>query len=394
MRHTLSGPLEVTLIVPSLEHGGAERVTVNLANGLARAGAIPRIIVTDRAGPLRAQLDAHIVVHELGEARVRRAVPALLRLLRRTPPDVVLTTHTHVNLVFCALRPLLSNTTGLVIREPTHAPTELEGRSTAWTRRAQRLLHRRADLVIASSDVIAADLSALTGANVVRLDNPVDIRTIRTTGVAATAPVTTGAVGASPHERRMFVSVGRLSPQKRMDVLIRAFAAGSAPEDRLQILGDGPERERLRALIGELGIDGRIALCGVQDDPWAHVAAADALVLASPAEGMPNAVLESLALGTPVLATTDLDVLSDLAGELPEGTLRLVPRADLAAAIASTPRRPTTGTLAAPLLPQRFDVDTVCARLLGLLREVRIRREGRRSRRPKGPRPSDPSRSA
>jgi len=377
--------LAVVLVVPSLEHGGAERVTVNLANGLTRAGAVVTVVVTDRAGPLGAGLSADVRVHELGEERVRRAAPALLRLLRTLRPDVVLATHTHVNLLLCALRPLLPRAARLVIREPIHAPTELEGRSTARTRRAQRLLHRRADLVIASSDVIAADLALLTGANVVRLENPVDIRAIRTTvtGDVPSAP----SPGTQPRTHRTFVGVGRLSPQKCMDELIRAFAAGSGPDDRLEILGEGPERARLHDLIDELGLAHRVELCGVRSDHWAHVAAADALVLASQAEGMPNAVLESLALGTPVLATTDLEVLRDLAAELPDGALRLVPRTHLARAIAATPMRVATAAPAAVLLPDRFDVDTVSVRLLGLCHDVVADRDRGRSGRRKGSRP-------
>jgi glycosyltransferase involved in cell wall biosynthesis len=370
MTHASARTLRVAFVVPSLEHGGAERVTVNLANGLLRAGATPTVIATDRAGALGTLLDARVVVQELGQARVRRAAPALLRLLRANRPDVVLSTHTHVNLLLCALRPLLPRGTCLVVREPLHAPIELAGRSTAPTRRAQRILYRRADLVVASSDVIADDLRALTGANVVRLENPVDIGAIRATGTDEDGRRTSAA------GRRTFVSVGRLSAQKCMDELIRAFAAGSLPDDRLEILGDGPDRARLQVLIGELGVEDRVELCGIRDDHWASVAAADMLVLASRAEGMPNAVLEALALGTPVLATTDLDVLDALAVELPPAALRLVPREELAAAIAATPARPAGAVLTASLLPDRFDVATVSDRLLGLLQDLS---DGRRS---------------
>ena len=383
-------PLEVVFVVPSLEHGGAERVTVNLANGLARAGAAPRIVVTHRAGPLRSALDARVEVEELGELRVRRAAPALLGLLRRRRGDVVFATHTHVNLLMCALRPLLPRMR-LVLREPTHAPTELGGRSTARTRQAQRLLYRRADLVIASSDVIARDLLALTGSDVVRLDNAVDIGAIRAAGAEQRPP------GSRAHPGiRTFVSVGRLDVQKSMDDLIRAFGAGAGPEDRLRILGEGPERGRLQTLIDALGLARRVELCGVRTDHWAYVAAADALVLASRAEGMPNAVLEALALGTPVLATTDLEVLDALAEEVLDGALRLVPRAELAAAIAATPSRPVTDRLADPLLPERFDVDAVSGTLLRMLQDLAAERDPRTrgARRQRAPRSNDSGPSA
>jgi hypothetical protein len=95
-------------------------------------------------------------------------------------------------------------------------------------------------------------------------------------------------------------------------------------------------------------------------------AAADLLVQPSTMEGMPNAVLEALALGTPVLATTDLTVLTPLAEEVGPVALRLVPRNRLAAALgeiaplASPPPRRS-------LLPARFIITTVVAELLAAL---------------------------
>jgi glycosyltransferase involved in cell wall biosynthesis len=383
--------LEVVLVVPSLEAGGAERVTINLANGLARSGAVPRVVVTDRAGTLRSALDEHIDVEEFSRTRVRHAAARLIRRLRKLRPDVVFVTHTHVNLMMCALRPLLPRGARLVVREPLHAPIGLAGRSTERTRRAQSLLYRHADLVIASSDVIATDLTALTGARVVRLENAVDIAAIRAT---VEAP---DRLRRIEHRGiRMFVSVGRLSPQKAMDDLIRAFASGAGPEDRLRILGEGPERGRLQALIDALGLADRVELCGVRTDHWAYVAAADALVLASGTEGMPNAVLEALALGTPVLATTDLEVLDALAEEVLDGALRLVPRAELAAAIAATPSRPVTDRLADPLLPERFDADAVSGTLLHMLQDLAAERDPRTrgARRQRAPRSNDSGPSA
>jgi len=71
----------------------------------------------------------------------------------------------------------------------------------------------------------------------------------------------------------------------------------------LTIVGDGPERSLLQGLSAELGISGEVTFAGQREAPYPYMARADFLVCPSRWEGSPNAVLESLACGTPVLAS-------------------------------------------------------------------------------------------
>lgn len=106
----------------------------------------------------------------------------------------------------------------------------------------------------------------------------------------------------------VIVSVGSLVPAKSHDLLIRAVAQLRSKAGRrtsLYIVGEGPLRNRLKALIDELDLSEQAHLIGGQSNEtlqqWFN--AADLSVLVSAREGMPNVVLESLACGTPVLAT-------------------------------------------------------------------------------------------
>ncbi len=353
----------VLIVLPSLDAGGAERVAVNLAAGLRAAGSEVRLLLTDHAGPLRDRLPPDVPVDVLGRARVRAALPGLIRHIRAGRPDVVLSTHTHVNLALCAVRRALPSGTRLVLRSPMHAPVELDGRSTRWTRVAQRLLYPRAELVLASSPPMVDDLRSLTRARIELLPSPVDEAALRT---AVTTPPDRADPG--PGTARRFVMVGRLKRQKGIDDLLRAFASLPGADDRLDVLGEGPERPALERLIGELGLADRVTLPGVLPDPWATIARADAFVLASHHEGLPNVVLESLALGTPVIATTDLEVLVPLSEQAPTGALRLVARSELGAAMDSVRPMASGTVLPRPsMLPPDHAVGAVTARLLELL---------------------------
>ena len=126
------------------------------------------------------------------------------------------------------------------------------------------------------------------------------------------------------------VSVGRLVPIKGMDRLIRAWARVQAekPEARLAIVGDGPERARLEALIDALGLGDHVVLAGWQD-PVPYLASAERFALLSHNEGMGRAVVEALAAGLPC-------VVSDVCGlaELVDDAVGSVVDAGDASAVA------------------------------------------------------------
>ena len=105
-------------------------------------------------------------------------------------------------------------------------------------------------------------------------------------------------------ERSDIVSVGRLTEVKNHELLIRAFSeiADKIP-DNLEIFGDGPLKNKLELLIKELGLQKRVFLKGLVKDIPNAIRKAKLFVLPSNYEGMPNALMESMALGVPSIAT-------------------------------------------------------------------------------------------
>ncbi|HOY66388.1 MAG TPA: glycosyltransferase [Candidatus Ozemobacteraceae bacterium] len=100
-------------------------------------------------------------------------------------------------------------------------------------------------------------------------------------------------------------TLGRLSPEKKPEVVIQAFRelAAGYPRLRLVVAGDGPERDRLVALAHSLGIADRVEFPGWCHDVPALLARLDLFVFTSEAEGLPHAVLEALAGGIPTIAS-------------------------------------------------------------------------------------------
>lgn len=137
--------------------------------------------------------------------------------------------------------------------------------------------------------------------------------------------------------------VGRLAPEKGVDLFLRAVAqiADRFPTTQFVVAGDGPDRASLEVLLGELGLQNRAALVGRQADMPRFLASLDLLVSASRHEGLPIALLEGMASGLPILATrvgaierivsngkTGLLVAPEDSGALADGIARLLDRAE------------------------------------------------------------------
>jgi glycosyltransferase involved in cell wall biosynthesis len=128
-------------------------------------------------------------------------------------------------------------------------------------------------------------------------------------------------------------AVGRLHPQKGLDVLVRAVAL--VPEVRLVLVGDGPQRVELERLAGELGIRSRLTVTGWTDQPRAYLPSFDVVALPSRFEGLPLALLEAMLAGRAVIATG----VGSVPDAVWDGKTGLLVPVDDAAALAAALRR-------------------------------------------------------
>jgi glycosyltransferase involved in cell wall biosynthesis len=126
---------------------------------------------------------------------------------------------------------------------------------------------------------------------------------------------------------RRILTLARMMPQKRLDVLLTAFARVKRQDSRLTILGDGPERPRLEALAKSLNIADRVEMPGFVEQVLPWLRDADLFVLSSDYEGLPAAVFEALACNVPVVTTDCFDGARSLLGDAPGSSV--VPRDDI-----------------------------------------------------------------
>lgn len=274
----------------------------------------------------------------------------LVHVVRKASPDVVHTHLTYANVLgvlaaWLAGRPAVASIHGVATEQG-----RLEG-PKRWLQSV--VLSAFARRVVVVSAAVLEDTARslrLPRGRMVVLSNAVDLQAVRVPPGFHRAAMRRDLGAEAEAATRLVCTVGRLAPVKGHRFLIDALALLEQSEPafartiRLILVGDGPEADSLRTRAAGLGLSDRVAFLGNRSDVPSIVAACDLFVLPSLNEGLSQALLEAMALGTPVVATR-VGGAADLIGE--EQTGWLVPPAD-APALA----RAMTAALADPRIAQ------------------------------------------
>lgn len=340
-------------LIGSLEPGGTERQLVEFIHR-SRAPTAHSVVVFQQLGELSSAIPSPpFVVGPIdrsmgGVPSVLRVATQLRRLIREHRPDIV-----HAHLGSSELLAALAMPSGpqLVASQRGRTPFLEDSRLGRSLIAAAR---RRERILICNSEELARRASSAKGAPIpVVIHNGVDLSRFTPQPFPDVPP--TVAV------------VARLRPEKGHDRFLRAFrqVATRLPEARAILVGDGPERQRLEALTSDLGLAKAVRFVGRVADVGPHIAAAHAVVLTSPHEGFPNALLEGMACGRPVVATA-VGGVPELVTDAREGLLTALDDAAIADAIVhvltDAEARDRMGT-AARARATDFDWDTTVDRL-------------------------------
>jgi glycosyltransferase involved in cell wall biosynthesis len=287
----------LTLLLRSMHIGGKETTMLRLAHGLHGCGEPVQFLFMQKQGPLLTDIPAAIPVHDLGVARMRGLSWPLWRWLRRhKPPTLIVDGAEQAWLVrvlayLCGYRPRIiayehfmrSHSQSVALRSPMGV----------------RLGYRAASHVVAVSHAVKQDLVqyGVPEGHISVIHNPIDSDAIQR---AAAHPV------AHPwlEDRTIpiIAGMGRLAADKSYDDLLRGFATYRVHYPaRLLLIGDGPERHRLRALAEDLSITDDVWFTGFLQNPYPYINASTLFVHCSKSEAFGNVIVEALALGKAIL---------------------------------------------------------------------------------------------
>ena len=287
--------VKIALVLASLGYGGAERVACILANEWHRR-SLSVAIITFFEGVPAYELDRGIERIVLGSDfagatnRISRNLVlagALRHALVSLAPNVVVSFVDTTNVI--TLLASLRLNIPVIVAERNN--TERYTIPAPW-RLLRWLCYRfAAGLVVQSQRGLAGVPRPYFGSCRV-IPNPV---------LPATRQLCSSR---EPPKGPRVMAMGRLVEQKGFDMLLRAFARTGPRHSHwsLVIFGEGPERDRLQAMVRDLTLEHRVFLPGITPDPMSELSASDLFVLSSRFEGFPNALCEAMSCGVPVVS--------------------------------------------------------------------------------------------
>lgn len=312
-------PLRVGFVLTELVGGGAERSMLSIIDALDRTRFEPALVVfgprQDHEPPK--DVPIHVLSQRGGFApgRMVSRVAELAALVRRERFDLLVSFLVGPNVVSIAAARLAG--IPVVIGERSAPRTVLSRAnkqlkaSGVW-RTLVRLSYPRASAIVTNTNGAKEELTSFLGIakdRVSVLPNPLDLDRIR---ALAAEPIDEALWPSGP----VLVHVGRFTYAKDHDTLLRAFALLRAQRPAtLVLIGDGEDEARVRALCTELRLDEDVRFMGFTRNPYKLLARGTLSVLTSRFEGLPNVLIESMAVGVPILSTAcqygPIEVLGD-----------------------------------------------------------------------------------
>lgn len=356
--------MRLMLLVTDLARGGAPLRLARLARALRDAGETVIVGCLAPPGPVGAELHADGIQVFACDASGPRDFTALLRCVRhvrRLRPHLIHATLTHANVA--------ARLVGLWTHTPVLTSTATIELERGWHRWAERLTVRLDAGHVVNSAALARHVQRAFGLPPARIH-------VVPPGVVAPPRADRAAARSAfqilDHEFTV-AWVGRFDPVKRLPIVVRTAELLSDPPNRFLLAGDGPVRPQIECLAASSSAARRVQFLGWESDVSRVLAAADAFLFPSLTEGMPNAVLEAMAAGLPVVGS-DIPALRELRG----GAQRLVlvssdePRdyADALRGLALNPElRREIGGRAAAFAVQLDDPRDAARRLRALYRK-------------------------
>ncbi len=370
----------------SFERAGTQQFLLELLKRIDRARFDPIVMSTLRTGELISDIESlGIEVIEFGTGRTLMS-PATIcgffraaRFLRRERVAVL---NCMLGLV-TLIGPFVGRAAGVpvVLNNQRNLSYWMHGRSREAV---YRFVNRRlVDAVLVNSAAAETELLDRFGVpagKVVSVGTGIDLRRIAEARVGDELAKDLGLSG-----RTVVGIVAKLSPVKGHEYFLRAAAGIAKARDDVAFLvvGDGPRRETLTQMAKELGIEDAVVFAGARDDVPSLLKLMDVFVLSSLSEGSPNAVLEAMAAGLPVVAT-DVGGLPDMVIDGESGILVAPGDSEaLGSAISELlgdpERAEAMGRMGLTLATDKHDIEKVVQKVEGIMDRLLDSSRGRMS---------------
>jgi len=284
--------VKLLIVVPTLECGGVERNVAIICNNMDTAKYDVTLAVLNNANQFFKITNQDVKLVNLQIANVRKSLFRILRLSKKIRPDIILTTANHLNLFFGIFKWLFPKRIKIIARESSIVSINTQ---RTWNPVVYhwllRVFYKKINMVVCQSKHMQDDLVA-----------NYNIKIGRTCIIHnAIIPASINPAPSTQEPYANLITVARLSKDKGLDRLIKAVSLLKIPY-RFTIIGEGYMRQPLQELINELSLQQYVFLAGRNEQPFTQVQNPDLFLMGSYYEGFPNAMLEAISLGIPVVA--------------------------------------------------------------------------------------------
>ena len=300
--------MKICFIISSLSHGGAERVCSLLVNEWSQRGHDVNLLTYENKESVPFyKINKNVNYQKLDLLKNSSNIFSFIlinikrilifkKFIKKTSPDICVSFMAETN-VLAVISARLAKVP-IVISERIH-PVHHE---IGWLRKfARNLIYPYANHLVVQSKEIENWFEKNIEIKSSIIPNPIYLNDFKTQKKIIKRP-------------KVIVSIGRLVWQKGFDLLIEAFARTirDYPDWKLEIYGEGEERDNLTTLINNYNIENSVSLKGVTNDIASVLHRAEIFVLASRYEGYPNVLIEALAAGCCTIATNSPGAVSDI----------------------------------------------------------------------------------
>ena len=287
-----SSKIKICIIIPNLKCGGSERFISILCNHINTNKFLVELYILDGANKFYEITNPEIKVTSFSIKNVRNSLFLIGSILRKTRPNILLTSANHLNVFLAIFKSLFPREITFVARESSIVSINNRQYSSIYDQIA-KAFYKKIDFIICQSKFMQKDLIKnyqVRADKTIIIHNPVEETNYKPN------------INSTPSRisQFKFISVGRLSKEKGIARILRALCLLTL-DFKFHIIGEGPELQHLVELTNTLNLQGKIIFHGLKAMPYEGMLDADLFLIGSFYEGFPNVLLEAGILGIPVV---------------------------------------------------------------------------------------------
>ena len=302
----------VVFFINSLRGGGAEKICITLANEFYNKGINVKIVVLNLNNAInKSELNSKVELINLNVSNTKYSFHKIFKFLKKEKPSKVMAFNPYLAILLIFYKLIFKRDLKVIVRNITSLNKLRNEMKSFWHKHIMfnflKLLYKKADKIITQSNGVHLELInslKVKKEKIVTIHNPISkkIESYST------------KYNTESQKENYILFIGRLDAPKGLYYLIDAFKLfnNKFPDVKLKILGEGPLQEELELYIKTKNLTKNIIFKGFISEYFSYYKKARFTVLSSIREGFPNVLIESIALGTPIVSFNTPDGPSEI----------------------------------------------------------------------------------